>query len=165
MERLTLSPEQQTIVDNWRAENNVQMSDHVVDGTNLVVDDHLQIDNSWLCVVLAGENGDGVNAFVPEWGDFIMPIDLVDYITDRAGPNGQTMPIYDAVEPPQAMSAARVASGATPNPKDAARDVHAHRRDRKTFYRDLIKAAPSEEARRTLRSLLVARGLVGKDTP
>jgi len=94
MERLTISPEQQTIIDTFKAEQGSTFDPEPAEGTNLIEGDDLEVDNSWKVRVIAGQWG-CVACIIPEWGDIILPIGLVPYITDRAGPNGETMPIYD----------------------------------------------------------------------
>lgn len=96
MDRIVLTPEQQTKIDEFKDSYEFFDPDgQIYEGSNLVVDDNLQVDNSWEGVVLGGEGG-LVWFYVPAW-DLILPIDLVNYVTDRAGPDGQTMPIFDPV--------------------------------------------------------------------
>lgn len=154
MERLELTPEQQALVDNWREELNIQPNDIVQEGTNLVVDDHLQVDNSWKVVVLGGASG-CVASYVPEWGDFWIPIDLVDYVTDRAGPNGQTMPIFD-----EQLLAARAAVA---NPQKAAPPKHPKpRRSFAQVLRDAVQRKLHAEHDHIM-SALRKHGALGKD--
>jgi hypothetical protein len=106
MERLTISPEQQSLIDAFKQENEGGFDPEPAAGTNLVEGDDLQIDNDWKVRVIAGQWG-CVACLVPEWSNAIMQIALVEgrrtYITDRAGPNGETMPIYDPTpEEPEA---------------------------------------------------------------
>lgn len=161
MDRLALTTEQQAEVDAFRLENSVQTSDPVVEGTNLVVDDHLEVDNSWKVVVLSGDGGGAVNSYIPEWGGLIIPIDLVDYVTDRAGPNGETMPIYD-----EQQLAARAAQASGENPREAARaerrEERAHRRDVREMLRDGLKRLPHDQ-RKHAREVLRDKGVLGKD--
>jgi hypothetical protein len=97
MDRITLTPDQQTLIDEFKASYPYfDPGGNIYTGSNLVVDDDLQIDNSWEGVVLGGEGG-CVWFYVPAW-DLILPIDLINYITDRAGPDGQTMPVFDVPE-------------------------------------------------------------------
>jgi hypothetical protein len=136
MERLTLTQTQQDSIAAWLAEKasdtlNPMTPD--VPGTNLVSDDHLEIDHSWKCVVFGGGNA-AVYCYVPDW-DFFMNCDLVDYITDRAGPNGETMPVIDPVQ----MEAMRAAAAAK-NPKHAAHGHHAAPRT----VQDLLDAQTPE---------------------
>jgi len=100
MERLEVSEQTRQACDEFKSTYTQFDPDGLIyAGSNLVVDDHLQIDNSWSGVVLGGEGG-AVWFCVPDWGDLIMPIGLVDYVTDRAGPGGQGMPIFDPTELP-----------------------------------------------------------------
>lgn len=97
MERIVLTTEQQATADDFKDTYPYFDPDgNIYTGSNLVVDDDLRIDNSWEGVVLGGEGG-CVWFYVPAW-ELILPIDLIDYVTDRAGPDGQTMPIFDPLE-------------------------------------------------------------------
>jgi hypothetical protein len=98
MDRLDISPEQQALIDAYKADNAGTFDPEPAKGTDLVADDDLEIDNSWKVRVIAGQWG-CVACIVPEWGDVIFAINLVDYVTDRAGPNGETMPIW--LPPPE----------------------------------------------------------------
>ena len=149
MQRLTLTPEQQTLVAEYRTANGVQSSDTVVEGTSLKVDDHLQIDGSWNCIAVRGAGGDAIDILVPDWGDFIFPCSVTNYITNRAGPNGETMPIYDEQQM-QAMLAAK-----KQNPKDAQpSSVDA--------LRESLKRADKETAQK-LRRALHEHGILKQD--
>ncbi|MBA3841085.1 MAG: hypothetical protein H0X39_00420 [Actinobacteria bacterium] len=149
MDRIVLTADQQAIVDNYRTANNVQLTDVVVDGTNLVVDDHLQVDNSWTVITLSGDQQGQVISYIPEWGDLILNIDLVDYITDRIGPQGQIMPIHDPVQA-QARTAA-VAAKAAKNPKHA---TEPHKESLRRALKEAVEKLPHHEqkhAREVLR--------------
>jgi hypothetical protein len=102
MDRITVTPETQQACEKFKATHKgLDPDGNIYTGSNLVVDDHLEIDNSWSGIVLGGEGG-LVWFCVPNWGNPIMPIDLIKYITGRAGPDGQTMPIFDPPEEPPA---------------------------------------------------------------
>lgn len=156
MEKIALTTEDEAAIAAWKTEHDAELLPRppaVYDGTNLVVGDHLQIDNSWKVVVLGGQDA-AVQSYIPEWGGMIMNIALVDYITDRAGPNGETMPIYDE----QQVEARGLA-------KPAAVDKHAqhaHRRDIKEVLRDAIKRLDHKEAKHA-REVLRAAGVLGHD--
>jgi hypothetical protein len=94
MDRLDISPEQQAIIDTFKTEQGSTFDPEPAAGSNLIEGDDLEVDNSWKVRVIAGQWG-CVACLIPEWGDIILPIDLVDYVSDRAGPNGETMPIFD----------------------------------------------------------------------
>lgn len=149
MERLQLTPEQQTFVETSRAELSIQPNDVVQEGTNLVVDDHVQVDNSWLVVVIGGASG-CVASYMPDWGQFWIPIDLVDYVTDRIGPNGETMPIFD--EQLQARHAQAAGE----------RRERGQRRDIRGMLRDGLRRLPREQ-RKHVREVLRAKGVLGRD--
>lgn len=95
MDRLPLTPEDDAAIADWKVNNTPEALDPVQLGTNLVVDDHVQVDNAWSAVVLGGDGIAGTYSYIPEWGGLTLNIVLSDYITDRAGPNGETMPIVD----------------------------------------------------------------------
>jgi hypothetical protein len=99
MDRLDISPEQQGLIDAFKAEQASTFDPEVAAGSNLIEGDDLQVDNSWKVRVIAGQWG-CVACLVPEWGDAILAIGLVDYVTDRAGPNGEGMPIFDPPDEP-----------------------------------------------------------------
>jgi hypothetical protein len=109
MERIAVTPQTDTAISDFKASHGA-FDEEVYKGSNLVPDDHLQIDTSWQGVVLGGEGG-LVWFCIPDWGDIIMPIDLVNYVTDRAGPNGETMPIFD---PPDEEEETVGGEGGTP---------------------------------------------------
>lgn len=157
MNRYTITPEEQTILDDRRAEYGVQMTDVVVPGSNLVVDDHIEVDHAWKIVVIgAGQDG-SIDCLMIEWGDLVLRnFDLFDYISDRAGPDGQTMPVIDE----QGLQArALKAGGVAANPKHAAKQ---HRRELKEVLRDAIKRLPHKEEKHA-REVLRAAGVLGKD--
>lgn len=162
MERLTISEQTQTAMDDFKSTYpQFDPNGLIYAGSNLIVDDHLEIAASWKGVVLGGEGG-AVWFCVPDWGDVIMPIDLVAYITDRAGPDGQTMPVFDEQEL-QARSAAQ-ASAQNPKhaAKDARHDARAHRRDLKELLRDALQRLPHQEQKHA-REVLRAKGVLGKE--
>lgn len=155
MDRIVLTPEQQAIVDAKRIELNVQPGDPIQEGTNLVQGDSIRVNDSWDVFVVCGESG-VVGSFVPAWDNFYCAIDLVESVTDRAGPNGETMPIFDEVQL-QAMAAR---AGAPANPKRAAKQAE---RDHKKANRELVAAQPNHHTQKLLREALKAHGLLGKD--
>lgn len=159
MERLQLTSTQQAFVDTSRTELSIQPNDVVQEGTNLVVDDHLQVDNSWFVVVIGGASG-CVASYMPTWGDFWIPIDLVNYVTDRAGPNGETMPIFD--EQLQARRAKAGDEGLRDATKTERREERAHRRDIREMLRDGLRRLPQEQRKRA-RDAMRAQGVLGKD--
>jgi hypothetical protein len=159
MDRLVLTTEQQTKVDAWLADKatdtlNPMSAD--VPGTNLVFDDHVEVASSWKCICFGGGN-DAVYAYIPDW-DLFFSIDLVDAVTDRAGPNGQTMPIIDPVQA-EARTAAKAAAA---NPKQAAHAEKVERRELKQLLKDAIARLPHAEQKHA-REVLRAHGVLGKD--
>ena len=94
MERLNISPEQQALIDAYKAEQGSTFDPEVAEGSNLIEGDDLEVDHSWKVRVIGGQWG-CVACLIPEWGDAIMAIYLVPSVSDRAGPNGETMPIFD----------------------------------------------------------------------
>jgi hypothetical protein len=94
MDRLDISPEQQGLIDAFKAENGGTFDPEIAGGSNIIEGDDLEVDNSWKVRVIAGQWG-CVACIIPEFGNAIMAINLIDFVTDRAGPNGETMPIYD----------------------------------------------------------------------
>jgi hypothetical protein len=119
MERLTLDTEQQAYVDGYHTDHSLTPGascNHA--GTNIVIDDHLLMFDTWLCVVLGPSvDSEGcLDIYTPGWGMlFYMPVWGVEGgVNDRAGPNGQTMPVYD--EPPEELLAR---SEDAPDPKAA----------------------------------------------
>lgn len=93
----------QPVVDAWRAANDVEEGDLVAPDTRL----NLKAgDNVLLCYFLplvvygpAPENADCFfGGYDPWFGPDPMAF-LVSDITDRIGPNGETMPIVDPEEP------------------------------------------------------------------
>jgi len=156
MERLQLTTEEQTTIDDFKSTYQDFNPDGLIyEGSNLVVDDHLQIDNSWEGVVLGGQGG-AVWFCIPAWGAIILPVDLINYVTDRAGPNNETMPIFDE----QQMFAS--ATDATANPQTAAKAKPGSRRDVKEMLRDALKRMPKEQ-RKSAREKLRAAGVLGPD--
>jgi hypothetical protein len=95
MEREELTPEHRAAADEFIATYEYFNADgSVYEGSNLVVGDQLEVDHAWRGEVLGGEGG-LVWFIIPAWGAPIFPIDLVAYVSDRIGPNGETMPILD----------------------------------------------------------------------
>ena len=151
MERITLSPEQQSYLDSERTNAGAAVGDPVVSGTTLVVDSHLEVDHAWRCVVVGGASGDAPVVYVPEWGDFVFPCDLLPYVTDHAGPNGEGMPIYD-----QQQMLARASSG---NPQQAATDERTERREGlKRALQDSLKRIDDPHARKLARDAMQRAG-------
>jgi hypothetical protein len=98
MEREELTPEDRAKCDEFMATYEYFDADGLVyEGSNLVIGDQLEIDHAWRGEVLGGETG-LVWFVIPAWGAPIFPIDLIDYVSDRIGPNGETMPIFDEPE-------------------------------------------------------------------
>jgi hypothetical protein len=142
MERLEITPEQQTIMDDYAAQQTpLPSTDPVHADTNLVVGDDLEIDNSWKVRVIGGDGATGTHCIVPEWGNYCANIVLSDYITDRAGPNGETMPIRDE----QQMQAMLAKQGG--NPKHAKQD----KRDRLREFLALQSADTARAIRKFLK--------------
>jgi hypothetical protein len=159
MERLTLTETQQASIAAWLAEkanDTLNPMTTNMPGTNLVPDDHLEIDHNWKCVVLGGGN-EVVYVYVPDWGWFSDGglADFFDLVTDRAGPNGEIMPIIDPVQ-----MQARTAAAAAKNPKHAA---HGHHVAPRTMQ-DLLDAQ-TPETRKALEEQLKKHHLLhGKGT-
>lgn len=156
MPRLSLTADDQTAIDQWRTSNGVQPSDVVVVGTNLKVDDHLEIDNSWKVVVLSGDGGGAVQSYIPEWGGLILAIDLVDYVTNRGGPNGEAMPIVDEMQM-QARLAAKQ------NPNEAAKDQRDRRRGLTRALREAVQRLDGDDRKRAKKALQERGLLDGND--
>ena len=157
MERLTLTQTQQDAVASWlatKANDTLNPVSPDVPGTNLVPDDHLEIDGSWYIVVFGGSNG-GVCSYVPAWELFFDCFVCQDYVTDRAGPNGETMPIFNPPVQARGAAAPAVAPSSTPAP-------HKHRRDIKEALRDAIKRMPHDQQKHA-REVLRTKGVLGKD--
>lgn len=162
MERLQLNETQQAYAEAYWQDNNVQIGDPALEGTNLVASDHVQIDNSWYAVLLgASVSSPGcVDTYIPDWGEFILPMWQIDlFVTDRAGPNGETMPIYDL----QQMAARTADAAAKPEAAGAERrEKRAHRRDLKELLREAIGRLPDDQERR-VRQTLRAKGVLGHE--
>lgn len=143
MERIVLTPEEQTTVDEFKLRYPYFDEDGLIyEGSNLVVDDHLRVDDQWDCVVLGGEGG-LVWSYVPAWA-LSLPIDLVPYVTDRIGPAGETMPIFD---PPPEIE---------PQCAPAVEAALAQRKPRRPFaeaLRDAVRRLPEHEQRHCLKVL------------
>lgn len=146
MDRHTLTPTQQAGIESWmseKASDTLNPLSPDVPGTNLVYLDQLEIDHAWWLVVLGGGNG-LVYAYVPDW-DVFFNIECVDYVTDRAGPNGETMPVIDPVQ----MEARLAAKAGGQNPKHAAHGHHVAPRTVQDFL-----AAQTPETRKALEEQL-----------
>jgi hypothetical protein len=144
MNRLELSAETIAAIADFKASyEHFDPEGLIYPDSNLVVDDHLEIDGSWSGVVLGGEQL-AVWFCVPDWGNAMMPIDLIDYITDRAGPDGQTLPVFDEVQV-QARAAAKTAAM---EPKHAQR----HRTFEQAL-RDALKKLPHDQQKPTRETL------------
>jgi hypothetical protein len=145
MERIVLTPEEQTTVDAFKERYPYLDPDGLIyEGSNLVVDDNLRVDDQWDCWVLGGEGG-LVWSYVPAWA-LTLPIDLVPYVTDRIGPAGETMPIFDPLE-------------ATPHDSECEPLITAllaQRAPRRPFaeaLRDAVRRLPEHEQRHCLKVL------------
>ncbi len=150
MERLIVTPETQDAIDAYKLDRggNFDPDGNIYTGSNLVVDDHLQIDSSWSGIVVGGEGG-LVHFCIPDWGNLFLPIDLVDYVTDRAGPEGETMPIFDPVQ-----VEARAASKTVAVAPDTTQQHGHHRTSLADALRNAIKRLPHDKqqhAREVLR--------------
>lgn len=152
MERLTLTPEAEAEIEAKRTELGVTEETVVIEGSNLVPGDHLQIDNSWEGVVVGPESG-VVCFFVPAW-PLLFAVDIEPYITDRIGSNGETMPIFD----PAPQEAGRGASAPAPTTASKAKKPGGI----KQALRDAIKRLPHDQQQRA-RQLLHDKGVLGKD--
>jgi hypothetical protein len=135
MNRLTLSPEHQALIDEWRAANNVQPTDVIIPGTNAVVDDHFWLVDSFNFIVAGPGGGNTVQGLVPEWEMFEPMMFDGEAITDRIGPNGETMPMQD-----EEQMRAMMASTGAENPKTA-------KKDRREQLRDFLAAQTADVAR------------------
>jgi hypothetical protein len=161
MERIDVTPEARAAMADFKAQNpaNFDPNDLIYEGSNLVLDDHLQIDSSWQGIVFGG-NGGLVWFCIPDWGNMLLPIDLIDYITDRAGPDGQTLPVFDE----QQMQARAAKAAAPQNPNQAARaerkEERAHRREVKEVLREAVARLPHDQ-RKHARQVLRAAGVLG----
>jgi hypothetical protein len=162
MERIAETEYDQAAIDAFRTDRGVTMSDVVQPGTNLVIDDHLRIVDAFNVVVVAPEGG-SIWCYV--WGQ-IMPFgDLQDYVTDRIGPNGETMPIFDdeeEEEPSPAPPQGQQQQQRQPKAKLSKAERHAKRYDLQAFLK-----AQSPETAKLVREHLRARGLLtdGDDKP
>lgn len=154
MERLELTQAQQDYVNDYRSTYTVDPQAELTEGTNLIVDDHLQVDNNWYAIIL-GPSPDSpgcLDCYIPAWGEFWLPLWQVEvYVTDRAGPNGEVMPVFEVEQPLVAQAAAASASAAAhrPPPKPP-------RRPRRSLEHVLIEAVQRKvhaDQRRILDSL------------
>ena len=167
MDRYTITPEEQTILDDLRTEWGVQMTDVVVPGSNLVVDDHIEVDHAWKIAIIGPGQDGSIDCLMLEWGDMVLRnFDLFEYISDRAGPDAQTMPVTDPEPELQARQSARSATEGGQNPKHAAKaerkEERAHRRDLKEVLREAIQRLPHKEQKHA-REVLRTKGVLGKD--
>ena len=162
MQRLVLTQSQHDQIDAKRTELGVQPTDVVVEGSNLVPDDNLRVMDTFDVWVIGADSG-LISSYVPDY-DMILPFDIIDHITDRAGPNGETMPIFDPVQA-EARTAAK-AGGTVQNPKMAAKEERkeerAHRRDIRDMLHDAIKRLPRDQ-QKPAREKIRAAGVLGKD--
>lgn len=156
MERLPISAEQQALIDAYKAENASTFDPEPAAGSNIVEGDDLEVDNNWKVRVIAGQWG-CVACLIPEWGDFIMAVDLVDYVTDRAGPAGQTLPIYDPA-PEAGMSAAAKTQAVTAEPKQK----HGRHRSLQDALRDAVKRLAHDQ-QKTAREKLKQAGVLSEE--
>lgn len=164
MDRLELTPEQQAYVDGWLADkasdtlNPMVTTTPLVPDTNLVQFDQVTIDTTWPPAILLGGDGDvGTYTYIPAW-DYLDNVVLVDSVTDRAGPDGQTMPIFT-----DEQFQSRVAKAAAKNPKQAAKAERKEQRDIRRSIRETLDAQPDPKVRKRLHQQLVQHGLLGKD--
>jgi hypothetical protein len=122
MDRLTLTQADEAAVAD--TEETTQFDEVVAEGTNLIKGDHVKIADSWDAVIIGGQQTN-VWLCVPAWGSYVGPFGgIPDYVTDRAGPNGETMPIRDE----QQMQAMLAKAGGA-NPKHAKKDARERLRD------------------------------------
>jgi hypothetical protein len=95
MERLTdIDP---ATAEPWRTANGVSLGDNAAPGTNLVAGDHVQLAR-WLPIEVYGPSPNAEGCFNGGYEPYFGPepmIFVLGDITDRCGPNGETMPIYD----------------------------------------------------------------------
>jgi len=157
MDRLTLTTENEAEIAAWKAEHASELDAEVSAGSNLIADDHLQINNDWKVVVIGGQS-EAVWSFMPEWpGVPPMLIDLVDFVTDRIGPNGEGLPIFDETE-----LQARALKAGGENPSDAAEPEHERRRKLDQVLREAIKRLPHDEQKHA-REVLKQKGVLKLD--
>jgi hypothetical protein len=155
MIRVEPTEDQQAAMDAWRSERNVPTDVVLAVGTNLIVGDLVRIVDAFDGYLVGPEPGGGtVYALVPEWGDPIIGFgDLEDYVTDRAGPNGETMPIFDdeeeeEEEPPPAPQGQQQQQR-QPKAKLSKAERHAKRHDLQAF----LKAQSPEVAKLVRKNL------------
>lgn len=166
---MTLSTQEQELVDaeidTYLATNNADPADPVVTGSNVVVRDTLNVDNAWDVYVIGGD-GVSPNCYVPAWGGLIMYIDLMAYVTDRAGPNGETMPV---IVPPEEEPQKMMARGAAEDPAQqtaqaspAPTTARHKQKDFASVVREAVKKLPKDK-QKDARAKLQAAGVFGKD--
>lgn len=156
MDRVVLTPEDQAIIDAWKTEHGTTPTDLVLPDTNLVVDDHLRMVDAFNVVALGNEPGGYAWSYA--WGA-IFPLWLgqdCEDVTDRAGPNGETMPIF--VPPPAPLAARSAASTSQTVSSKAPKKKHAARRELRDFLDD-----QKHSTAKLLRKHLIASGVLGKD--
>lgn len=166
MNREQLNETQQAFVDGHRAQYNQQVGDPALDNTNLITDDHTLFQGFVAIILGKSVAAEGcVDVYVPAWVDwplFFPPNDFVPYVTDRAGPNGETMPIVDEEQMQMMMARA----GGEQNPREAAAERREERADRRGFQkavRGAVKRIDDSQKRQQLRQKLRALGVLGKD--
>jgi hypothetical protein len=152
MERITLTSEQQAEIEAKRVELGTTPETVIIEGSNLKMDDHLQIDNSWEGVVVGPESG-VVCFYVPAW-PLLFAVDIEPYITDRIGPNGEVMPIFD---PEQAEARAAGKAEAVEADKE-----NGHHRTIEQSLKDAIKRLPHDQ-QSSARKLLKEKGVLKHD--
>jgi hypothetical protein len=160
MERFTLTPDDEAAIsaivnDTQNYVTNVNL---IIEGTNLVAGDQVTVNDSWTAAIFAGDDGGSAWCCMPQWGSVCLPIaDLADFVTDRAGPNGETMPIYDEVQA-QARSAAK-----TQAVEADTKQKHGHHRSLESALRDAIKRLPHDKQKHARETLKKHGVLGGKD--
>jgi len=169
MDRLTLTTSQQAFLDDYRSTNNIEMDAVVAEDTNIVVDDQIEIDNNWAFIVIGPSviSEGAIDGYIPDWGDFALPLppfDVLRLASDRAGPNGEEMPLADEIQ----MQARAAKAAPTVDPKVAAKaerkEEHAHRRDVKEVLREAVAKLPHDQQKHA-REVMRAAGVLGKDAP
>jgi hypothetical protein len=100
MDRLPDSEIEPQAIAAWQEANDVSEGDPAAPGTNLVAGDHVLL-VGWLPIVVYGPapaaEGCFSGGYAPYFGTEPMAFLTTD-ITDRIGPNGETMPIVDEPE-------------------------------------------------------------------
>jgi hypothetical protein len=100
MDRLPDSEIEPQAIAAWQAANDVSEGDPAAPGTNLIAGDHVLL-VGWLPIVVYGPapaaGGCFYGGYAPYFGTEPLAF-LTSDITDRIGPNGETMPIVDEPE-------------------------------------------------------------------